>query len=590
MAPIGHSIVPLRFRDSFFSDPYFSDSWGTMERQRRQFDRDCEEASQRVFGRSSSPFSSSQTMIDRPHESLADYFKSTSGVNSSSALSGLASNSETDFKTEKDHYKVILDVQQFKPEELCVKTSDDNNTIIIEGKHEEKSEGSSSSGYISRQFTRKYTLPTDVKLDSLQCNLSADGVLQLTAPRTMKSITEGSTNASANVASERSNLASTLNASNNGYNSNYSSKQESSERMTVDGRKLDSGLESEESKYDNYAKWKESRGEEPEIFKTGYDNVDNANFGSTSKTTSSTKATSSSRLASSSNNNDTAGSKYRDIESLHTDNSRLLSSRMRNWDPFLHVLPDFDMVPFWKRRSGAELSKHFVDETKLGIQNDADNFKVLVDVKQFKPEELSVRCTDQFVIVEGKHEEKEDSYGYISRHLTRKYDLPKGVRGDDVQCNLSAAGILEIKAPHPKAKAVEFEPIGRKVPILMGDNAQRAQSKYVSAESIRKEHASSSSSTGAKDIGYNVQPIQREQTRQESVESTMSSSTIGGTNNAAAATSSSTANNRHVTIEELSRSSSNNSNFNDSLLSPLSRQHHINNIGEHVIPITISAK
>ena len=141
MAPIGHSVIPFRFRDSFFRDPYFSDSWDVIERQRRQFDRDCEEAHQRVFGRPSGSHSlldSSSALAprDTTSSSLSDYFKNTSG------------GGEHDFKTEKDSYKVsfnwfnvyyekitsdsnsanllnsvqvVLDVQQFKPEELCVK-------------------------------------------------------------------------------------------------------------------------------------------------------------------------------------------------------------------------------------------------------------------------------------------------------------------------------------------------------------------------------------------------------------------------------------------------------------------------------------
>lgn len=44
-----------------------------------------------------------------------------------------------------------------------------------------------------------------------------------------------------------------------------------------------------------------------------------------------------------------------------------------------------------------------------------NKFEVLLDVQQFRPDEISVKTSDKFIIVEGKHEEKEDEHGYVSR-------------------------------------------------------------------------------------------------------------------------------------------------------------------------------
>jgi HSP20 family molecular chaperone IbpA len=370
-------------------------------------------------------------------------------------------------------------------------------------------------------------------LDQLQCNLSSDGVLQVTAPRTLPSITDGKTE---------------QNGTANNYSTNTSVKKDTNERMTVDGRKVDSATTSAESKYENYAKWKESRGESPV-----FDNMDNN--------------LTSSKIADSHVTNGTS-STSRNVEKTHKESSGLVS-RMQEWDPFFHALPDFDMVPFWKRRFNTSSRLIERDDELFGIQSDLDNFKVLVDVKQFTPEELSVRCTDNFVIIEGKQDEKKDSHGFISRHFTRKYDLPKGVKAEDVQCNLTAAGVLEIKAPKPKSATQLLPPIGRKVPISMGSNTTNGtQSHKVSSVFEERKERSTGTVTSPLADEYthkiNMTPSQqKEQTRREdSVESTMSN-----------------ANNRRVTIQELSRSSSANSNYNDI--------HHIH--GEHVIPITIAA-
>lgn len=75
------------------------------------------------------------------------------------------------------------------------------------------------------------------------------------------------------------------------------------------------------------------------------------------------------------------------------------------------------------------------------------NFQVNLDVQQFKPEELSVKMIDDFVVIEAEHEEREDEHGYISRKMQRRYKLPKDVDPALVQSHLSSDGVLKITAP-----------------------------------------------------------------------------------------------------------------------------------------------
>ncbi|OXA56344.1 alpha-crystallin B chain [Folsomia candida] len=78
----------------------------------------------------------------------------------------------------KDIFSVKLDVHQFRENELTVKTKDNN--LIISASHEERED---PQGFISRQFTRRYVIPDDVKLDQLVCNISTDGILTIDAPK-----------------------------------------------------------------------------------------------------------------------------------------------------------------------------------------------------------------------------------------------------------------------------------------------------------------------------------------------------------------------------------------------------------------------
>ncbi|KAH8295759.1 hypothetical protein KR018_007331 [Drosophila ironensis] len=81
-----------------------------------------------------------------------------------------------------------------------------------------------------------------------------------------------------------------------------------------------------------------------------------------------------------------------------------------------------------------------------------DGFQVCMDVSQFKPNELTVKVIDKTVVVEGKHEEREDGHGLIQRHFVRKYTLPKDFDPNEVVSTVSSDGVLTLKAPPPPSK------------------------------------------------------------------------------------------------------------------------------------------
>ena len=77
----------------------------------------------------------------------------------------------------KDGFKVSLDMPQFQPDEISVKTVD--NVIQIEAKHEKKDD---DLGYVSRHFVRHYALPREINIKEVVSTLSSDGVLTIKAP------------------------------------------------------------------------------------------------------------------------------------------------------------------------------------------------------------------------------------------------------------------------------------------------------------------------------------------------------------------------------------------------------------------------
>jgi len=77
-----------------------------------------------------------------------------------------------------DKYQVIVDVQQFAPEEVTVRT--DHRCITVEAKHGQRKD---NHGYVSRQFVRRYLLPKGYDIGHVKPSLSSDGILTITAPR-----------------------------------------------------------------------------------------------------------------------------------------------------------------------------------------------------------------------------------------------------------------------------------------------------------------------------------------------------------------------------------------------------------------------
>ncbi|XP_033845841.1 heat shock protein beta-1-like [Periophthalmus magnuspinnatus] len=78
-----------------------------------------------------------------------------------------------------------------------------------------------------------------------------------------------------------------------------------------------------------------------------------------------------------------------------------------------------------------------------------DRWKVQLDVKHFSPEELAVTTKDGYLQISGKHEEKQDQHGSVSRCFTRKYKLPLGVELQQASSSLSPDGVLSVEAPVP---------------------------------------------------------------------------------------------------------------------------------------------
>ena len=89
----------------------------------------------------------------------------------------------------------------------------------------------------------------------------------------------------------------------------------------------------------------------------------------------------------------------------------------------------------------------------LTIKKNDENFKVSLDLSPFRYNEITVKVTNNFIIVDAKHDEREDEFGFISRQFTRKYILPDDFDTDTIKSFLTDDSKLTIKVDRKMKKA-----------------------------------------------------------------------------------------------------------------------------------------
>ena len=105
-----------------------------------------------------------------------------------------------------------------------------------------------------------------------------------------------------------------------------------------------------------------------------------------------------------------------------------------------------------------KVKKEAIQDTDEGVQQDEKKFKVVFDVTDYKPEEVSVKIEGKQLIVHGeqKSESKDDDDNEVfvhHRQFTRRFVLPDTVKLDSLQSKWTKEGKLVIEAE--KCAAIE---------------------------------------------------------------------------------------------------------------------------------------
>merc|ERR1719508_54644 len=294
-------------------------------------------------------------------------------------------------KNDDSKMEISLNTAGYKPSELKVNVAD--GEISIEGKHEEKSEEGHTM--VSRQFSRRYTLPQEAKLTEVVSNLSQDGVMVITVPKEKK-IEEVKENQKMKVEHKTS-----VGTKEKATSSESLIPMTMRDSFFDDPIFKDTRLDVETSQKDFFEKSRKS-------FEESLKSMESSIIGS---------------------------------NIFGTKQSSLLSN-------------DWAMPKIFGQDSDSIFNSK--DSNLIRMVNDDSKMEISLDTTGYKPDELKISAGQGMICVEGKHEEKSEAgQVMVARQFSRKYSLPAGARAEEVVSNLSQDGVLVISVP--KREAIQQE-------------------------------------------------------------------------------------------------------------------------------------
>jgi len=398
---------------------------------------------------------------------------------------------------DESKFQVEFDVKDYKPEELSIKT--EGTTLIVLAKHEEKS---GDSTFVSKQFEQRFTLPSGVKADAISSSLSKEGMLTVTAPRSIEQhktpIGEIKWKTRDGIEVDQLNATESLKAD-EGLPHPRVKYDEDKVHISLDCQKykpeeLDVKVEGNTIIITAKQEVKEVGGTRTRVYEQKFTlptgvKGDKVTSSFDKDGTLTIVAPRGNAAASSINQSieqkmdrvmspsswasdfgtgpgglttyaDDFSGPRRSSSSTVTTKSSTNSSSIPGSITFDHG------GNFNNERSLFSHSEAMDNSDGISkVQYDDDKYKIMVNVQNYNPDELTIKTVGNSVQVEAKHMEKtSDGRSYSSRNFTQNFSLPKGVNPEEVKSSLSKDGTLTIEAPLPQPKT-SLKGSERMVPI-----------------------------------------------------------------------------------------------------------------------------
>ncbi|NXK40746.1 HSPB3 protein, partial [Piprites chloris] len=87
-----------------------------------------------------------------------------------------------------------------------------------------------------------------------------------------------------------------------------------------------------------------------------------------------------------------------------------------------------------------------------GQEEENTCFQILLDVVQFRPEDIIIQTFEGWLLIKAQHGPRMDEHGFISRSFTRQYKLPDGVENKDLSALFCHDGILVVEMKNSVGK------------------------------------------------------------------------------------------------------------------------------------------
>jgi len=387
-----------------------------------------------------------------------------------------------------DKFQIQLELPGFSPEDFCLKTKED--IIIVEAVHEAKDQDGSTD---SRKFSREFKMPSGVQRDQIASTYSGAGILTVSAPRVitapegaeiseaMKASSQafvtddGTAVKKADKASSQS-IAATTQSEDGSTTSSFksSSSSSSSSTMMSSGGPMSGGMMSmpamggmpmmggmpEMKSLDMGGMMKDMMGG------MGSMSMGSSNMSSSSMSSSSFSSSSSSTMMSSDMGSLMGGGMppMRGMEMPSFPSMQMPGvsfEEMSSMPPTASTVgakPEYTvtsppmspppMSPQEEMRHSVKQTDDYkqaktesVDATVLVKVKEGDEYKLVLNMQQYSPEEITIKLNGNELLVEANHAGEEFKQTHV---------IPEYVDLDLMSSSFSSDGILVIKAPKKK--------------------------------------------------------------------------------------------------------------------------------------------
>lgn len=388
---------------------------------------------------------------------------------------------------DSDKFTVEFNVAEYSPEDLHIKTEGD--VLIVSAKQESKT--STGKSFVSKQFEQRFSLPSGVNPEKISSKLGVDGVLRISAPRESGGYKRQEALEDSRHKIERS----AVNKQSDGLPEPKikHDKDKLEVQINVSEYKpedLDVKVENNQLVISAKQETKEAGGgTRTRVFEQKFSlppGVDPESVKS-SLTRDNVLVVTASKEGHQDTSRATRESNA-DTKSLNNKMDRVLTPS--SWDTrresaFDEVRRDsmsdekrimsaFDDLRRDSNKNSSLFDRSLFDDKSIFASNseqngisrveyDDNNYKILVNVDKYNPEEMVIKTIDNTVVVEAKHQEKtSDGRSFSTQSFSQSFTLPQGVDPESVKSSLSQQGVLTISAPLNKTSRVQQE---RLVPI-----------------------------------------------------------------------------------------------------------------------------